>query len=121
MSARVTWATGGEASVVSLGPKTIVVRSTVSSPPGSRLEGTLVGEPAAPAHLKVKVHGCKRQPEGDFLIEGRPVDLTREVRAHIEAAAALGSPASAHGHEREEDGETDQGDAAASLAQSPRR
>jgi len=51
VSARVTWTTGGEATVVSLGPKAIVVRSTVPSPPGSRLEGTLPGEP--PAMLKV--------------------------------------------------------------------
>ncbi len=79
--ARVSWVTGGEATVVSLGPKAIVVRSTVPSPPGSRLEGTLVGEP--PAVLKVKVHGCKRQPEGDFEIEGRPIDLTRQVREWI--------------------------------------
>lgn len=86
MSARVTWTTGGEATVVSLGPKAIVVRSTVPSPPGSRLEGTLPGEP--PAMLKVKVHGCKRQPEGDFEIEGRPIDMTRQVRERIEAGTA---------------------------------
>jgi hypothetical protein len=86
MSARVTWATGGEASVVSLGAKAIVLRSTVPSPPGSRLEGTLTGEP--PARLKVKVHGCKRQPEGDFVLEGRPVDMTREVRERIEAGTS---------------------------------
>jgi hypothetical protein len=86
MSARVTWMSGGEASVVSLGAKAIVLRSTVPSPPGSRLEGTLVGEP--PARLKVKVHGCKRQPEGDFELEGRPIDLTRQVRERIEAGAA---------------------------------
>jgi hypothetical protein len=86
VSARVAWTTGGEATVVSLGPKAIVVRSTVPSPPGSRLEGTLPGEP--PATLKVKVHGCKRQPGGDFEIEGRPIDMTREVRERIEAGAA---------------------------------
>jgi hypothetical protein len=83
VSARVTWSTGGEATVVSLAPKAIVVRSTVPSPPGSRLEGTIAGEPSAT--LKVKVHGCKRQPEGDFEIEGRPIDMTREVRERIEA------------------------------------
>ena len=85
LGARVTWSAGGEASVVSLGPKAIVLRSTVPSPPGSRLEGRLAGEP--PAALKVKVHGCKRQPEGHFEIEGRPIDMTREVRERIESAA----------------------------------
>jgi len=33
----------------------------------------------------VKVHGCRRQPEGDFRIAGRPIDLPREVRERIEA------------------------------------
>jgi hypothetical protein len=80
--ARVKWAAGGEATVVSLEAKAIVLRSTVSSPPGSRLEGALQGEP--PARLQVKVHGCRRQPEGDFLIEGRPIDLPREVRERME-------------------------------------
>jgi hypothetical protein len=84
--ARVTWTTGGEGTIVSLGPKAIVVRSTVPSPPGSRLEGTLAGEP--PAVLEVKVHGCKRQPEGDFEIEGRPIDMTRQVRERIEAGTS---------------------------------
>jgi hypothetical protein len=83
MSARVSWAGGGEATVESLEAKAIVLRSSVPSPPGSSLEGTLVGEPVA--RLRVKVHGCRRQPEGDFRIEGRPIDLTREVRERIEA------------------------------------
>lgn len=82
MSARVSWAGGGQATVVSLGAKAIVLRSSVPSPPGSRLEGTLAGEP--PATLRVKVHGCRRQAEGDFLIEGRPIDMTRQVRERIE-------------------------------------
>lgn len=82
MSARVSWAGGGQATVVSLGAKAIVLRSSVPSPPGSRLEGTLAGEP--PATLRVKVHGCRRQPEGDFEIEGRPIDMTRQVRERIE-------------------------------------
>jgi len=86
MSARLTWSSGGEATVVSLHPKAIVLRSSVPSPPGSRLEGTLVGEPVA--RLLVKVHGCRKQPEGDFVIEGRPIDLPREVRERIEAQTA---------------------------------
>ncbi len=82
---RVTWTTGGEATVVSLDAKTILLRSTVPSPPGSRLEGALSGEP--PARLRVKVHGCRRQAEGDFLVDGRPIDLPREVRERIEGKA----------------------------------
>jgi hypothetical protein len=83
----VRWAKGGEARVTSIAADAIVLRSTVPSPPGSRIEGRLEGEP--PAAVRVKVHGSKRQPEGDFVIEGRLLDATREVRARLEAAALL--------------------------------
>ena len=82
MTAHVTWAAGGEARVVSLEGGGIVLRSTVSSPPGSRIEGALAGEP--PAKLRVKIHWCRRQAEGDFVLEGRPLDMTREVRQRVE-------------------------------------
>lgn len=82
MTAHVTWAAKGEARVVSLDAGAIVLRSTVPSPPGSRIEGALAGEP--PAKLRVKIHACKQQPEGDFLLQGRPLDMTREVRQRVE-------------------------------------
>jgi hypothetical protein len=84
MTARLTWAGGGEARVVSIDAKAVTLESTVPSPPGSRIEGVLDGEP--PARLKVKIHACRKRPEGDFLLEGRPIDLTREVRERIDAA-----------------------------------
>ncbi len=86
----VRWQNGGEAAFVSLVKDAVVVRSTVSSPPGSRLEGTLAGNAAALV-VRVKVHGCKKQPDGAFVIEGRLIDATREVRAII--AARAGAPA----------------------------
>ena len=91
MTAHLVWAKGGEARVVSIAVDAIVLRSTVPSPPGSRIEGRLEG--GAPAPVRVKVHASKRQPEGDFVIEGRLLDATREVRARVEALAASG-PAS---------------------------
>jgi hypothetical protein len=84
---RVRWAKGGEARVTALAADAIVLRSTVPSPPGSRIEGQLDGVP--PAQVRVKIHASKRQPEGDFLLEGRLLDATREVRARLEAMAAL--------------------------------
>jgi hypothetical protein len=60
-----------------------VLQSTVPSPPGSRIEGTLEGDP--PAHLRVKVHACRKQAEGEFLLEGRPLDLARETRERLES------------------------------------
>lgn len=77
------WAAGGEARVVAIDADSIVLRSTVPSPPGSRIEGTLLGEP--PARVRVKVHSSRRQPEGDFLLQGRPLDMTRETRERLEA------------------------------------
>jgi hypothetical protein len=77
------WTTGGEARVVSIDAGAIVLRSSVPSPPGSRIEGTVTGEP--PVRLRVKVHASKRQPEGDFLLQGRPIDMTRETRERLEA------------------------------------
>jgi hypothetical protein len=83
---RVRWARGGEARVLSLDAQaqTIALRSTVPSPPGSRIEGALGGEP--PAAIRVKVHASKKQPAGDYLLEGRPLDLPRETRERIEGA-----------------------------------
>ena len=79
----VRWAKGGEARVAAITADAIVLRSTVPSPPGSRIEGRLEGEP--PAAVRVKIHASKRQPEGDFVLEGRLLDATREVRARLEA------------------------------------
>ena len=82
----VRWTKGGEARVTSLASDAVVLRSTVPSPPGSRLEGRLEGEPAAT--VRIKIHASKRQPEGDFILEGRLLDATREVRARLESTVA---------------------------------
>jgi hypothetical protein len=86
MSMVIRWRTGGEARIVSMGLRAMIVRSTVPSPPGSRIEGTIEEDasPSLRSALRVKVHGCKRQPEGDFVIEGRPLDLPRELRLRLE-------------------------------------
>lgn len=75
---RVCWGGGGEGQLLSLEGDAIALRSTVSSPPGSRIEGTVVGCPALT--LRFKVHSSKRAPEGDFVLNGRPLDLSRRVR-----------------------------------------
>ncbi|HEX4446903.1 MAG TPA: hypothetical protein VH044_09210 [Polyangiaceae bacterium] len=80
------WAKGGEARIVRVSGEAITLRSTVPSPPGSRIEGLLAGEPPSP--LRVKVHASRRQPEGDFVLEGRLLDITRDLRARLEALAA---------------------------------
>jgi hypothetical protein len=76
---KVTWAKGGEATIASLVDDAIVLRSTVPSPPGSRIEGTLEsGE-----MLRVKIHGSKKQDDGAFVLQGRALDMTRAVRERI--------------------------------------
>lgn len=86
MSPHVAWERGGEARVVSLRDDAIALVSSVPSPPGSRLEGTLAGEP--PAKLRIKVHACKKRADAGFDLEGRTLDMTREVRERVTKLAA---------------------------------
>jgi hypothetical protein len=85
-AAHLRWSQGGEATVLTLRADAIRLRSTVPSPPGSRISGTLAVEQGEVA-FRIKVHGCKRQQDGSFLLEGRPLDLTRDVRAVLEKLA----------------------------------
>ena len=94
----IAWVKGGHARVASIAVDAIVLSSTIPSPPGSRLEGRLLveagatdatGETAATsATIRVKIHGSKRQPDGAFILEGRVLDATREVRARLALAGA---------------------------------
>jgi hypothetical protein len=90
MSVRVTWTRGGEARLVSIAADAVVLTSTVPWPPGSRIEGAVVVAGAAAGPLRVKVHASRRQagsasPGGfAFLIEGRPIDLKRDLRVFLE-------------------------------------
>jgi hypothetical protein len=82
LTAHLRWSRGGEARVVAIDADAVVLRSTVPSPPGSRIEGSLLEDP--PATLRVKVHASRKQPEGDYLLEGRPLDLLRSTRERLE-------------------------------------
>jgi hypothetical protein len=89
VGADILWSNGGEATVLAASADAIRLRSSVPSPPGSRIRGTLAGQAGAesPPEVRVKVHACKKQPDGTFLLEGRPLDLTRDVRALLEKLA----------------------------------
>jgi hypothetical protein len=80
---RVRLARGDEATIVKLAGESISLLATISAPPGASLEGTIDLRAGAP--LRVKVHGSKKQPDGNFLIDGRCVDMTRELRQELEA------------------------------------
>ena len=67
MTAHVRWSSGGDARVLSIRADAVTLDSTVPSPPGSRLEGTIVGNGVRLTRLRVKVHASRRQPDGRFL------------------------------------------------------
>ena len=85
----VRWAAGGEARVLRLAADAIALDSSVPSPPGSRIEGTIDGTAGAAVRLRVKVHASKRQPDGRFVLEGRPLDLSRVAREALESALRI--------------------------------
>jgi len=77
---RIVWTKGGEAVVLALEDDAITLRSSVPSPPGSRIEGALEG----PRELvRVKVHSSKQKEDGSFVLEGRVLDMTRALRERL--------------------------------------
>lgn len=86
MGARVTWDKGGTAEVLSVSNDAIRLASSIPSPPGSRIEGAVDGEPSA--KLWVKIHSSKKQPDGSFVLEGRPLNLGKELRERLAGAAS---------------------------------
>ena len=80
--ARIEWSKGGDATVLTLADDAIALRSSVPSPPGSRIEGKLV-EPEPRGAVRVKIHSSKRQEDGAFVLEGRVLDMTRALRAKL--------------------------------------
>ncbi|MBL9109023.1 MAG: hypothetical protein JNM74_07125 [Myxococcales bacterium] len=75
---------GGSATIVSVTETTCTLVSTHPSPPGSRIDATFPS--ASGVSFRVKIHGSKKRDDGRFVLEGRPIDMTRDVRT---LAAAL--------------------------------
>jgi hypothetical protein len=74
----VRFAKGGEAVIDAMNGDHVTLSSTTSAPPGATVEGALEGG----TPIRVKVRGCKR--DGDrFVIEGRVIDLSRELRERL--------------------------------------
>ncbi len=85
---RVVWQKGGEARVLAVVGEAVTLASTIPSPPGSRIDGTL--DPSGQA-FRIKIHSSKRTEEGGqirFILQGRAIDLTREGRATLTAMIA---------------------------------
>ena len=75
MSVRVTFMSDAEARIISLQSEAVVLRSTLSSAPGSRPDVVL----ASGERLRAKIHRCRRV-EGGFELTGRMLDMPRRVR-----------------------------------------
>lgn len=78
---QIRWPSGGGARIVAVEADRVVLRSTVAHPPGSRVEGSVV---ALGAPVRIKIHACRRQLEGDFELHGRLLDVTRANRIQLE-------------------------------------
>jgi len=57
------------------------------APPGARVEATAVADDGTRSPFRIKVHRCKRQPDGGFVLVGVTIDLRREGRAVLEELA----------------------------------
>jgi hypothetical protein len=65
----------------------IGVRTTQSAPPGARLEAMATDDDGTKSPFRIKVHRCRKQEDGAFIIMGATIDLRREGRAVLESLA----------------------------------
>ena len=80
-AAHLVWRKGGTASLLTIVEDAVTLRSSISSPPGTRLEATLASDPSIT--LKIKMHGSKLQPDGSFTLKGRVLEPTRALRERL--------------------------------------
>ena len=76
----IAWTKGGSATLVRFAEPHATVRSTISAAPGTPLEGTV---DATTLVVTLKVKTCRRDADA-FVIEGRLVNLTRELRQALQ-------------------------------------
>jgi hypothetical protein len=74
----------GEPTTLLLYGTEIGVVANKPSPPGARVDATAIGDDDARSPFRIKVHRCKRQADGSFVIVGVTIDLRREGRAILE-------------------------------------
>lgn len=76
----ITLSKGGCARLTELDGERGALQSDTAAAPGSRLVGTVEGGRT----VCLKVHRCVRVEES-YRIEGRFIDLTRQMRQHLQA------------------------------------
>jgi hypothetical protein len=85
-AAHLVWTKGGTASLLTVVEDAVTLRSSISSPPGARLEARLVSDPSIT--LKIKMHGSKLQPDGSFTLKGRVLEPTKALRTLLASLLA---------------------------------
>ena len=83
MTEHVAWTKGGTASFVVVADDAVTLRSTTPSPPGSRIEATLIDDPSV--GVKIKIHGSKLAEDGTFTLRGKLLEANRALRDRIAA------------------------------------
>jgi hypothetical protein len=86
VSDHVAWAKGGTASFLVVADDAVTLRSTTPSPPGSRIEATLIED--ASVAVKIKIHGSKQAPDGSFTLRGKLLEANRALRDRIASLLA---------------------------------
>jgi hypothetical protein len=81
VSDHVAWAKGGTASFLVVADDAVTLRSTTPSPPGSRIDATLIDDPSIT--IKIKIHGTKLAPDGTFTLHGKLLAANRALRERI--------------------------------------
>ena len=84
--AHVAWSKGGTASFLTARDDNVTLRSTIPSPPGSRVDGTLSGEPVVA--VRVKIYGSKLEADGSFTLKGRLLEANRALRDRVASLVA---------------------------------
>lgn len=87
MSEHLAWAKGGTASVLTVVDDAVTLRSTIPSPPGSRLDAALIAQPGV--SVTVKIHTSKRKADGTFVLTGRLLVATRALRDRLATLASV--------------------------------
>lgn len=81
----IRWEGGGEAKLVRMTGELVSLISTTPHPPGSRVRGVL--DDGTP--LTLKTHVSKKRDDGSFDLEGRLLDLRRDVRERLAASCRV--------------------------------
>jgi hypothetical protein len=74
----------GEPTTLLLYGTEIGVTASKPAPPGARVDATAIADDEGRSPFRIKVHRCKKQADGTFVLVGVTIDLRREGRAVLE-------------------------------------